>query len=201
MSAAKNKRLIAAVRDYAAAESEPTKHGYMQYAQRHGGPSIEELYTVFGSWRGVCDAAKLTKPRGAPPLGTKKAAIASLKRCYGDKGCIFTKREYAKWAQSQAKTVSLTSILRLFGCWKVAMQEAGLAVTRERRLEAGPELEALIKQICDGRPLSVREWNEQRPDGAPSARSIALAYDGSWPAALEAAGEQPIYPAKKPLYV
>jgi hypothetical protein len=198
VSKSKNdKKLLAGVRAYASQTDRPTKQGYEDYVRiTPGAPSVEDLFQVYGSWRGVCVEMGFRIPRGAAPRGSKEAALTSLRRARRDLGTSFGQRTYDRWAQKHNE-VSLTSILRMYKTWSAALEKAGVAATRLRRIEPGPELEEVIRQICseNGGSLSVRDWNTVRPPGVPSAGRIANHY-GSWPQALLAAGHVPLYPPR-----
>lgn len=191
-------RALDDLKNYLSTTDRPTKAGYERYAEEAGATPIAELYIHFGSWRGICQVLHLRTPKGQPPRGSKDEAITALRRARVDLGPVFSQLDYHAWAQKHGQ-ITLKSILRLWGGqWSLALDEAGIAATRVRSIEAGPELEALIRTVCEenGGSLSVRGWNKCRPQGVPSAGRIADHYGGSWAAAVEAAELEPAYPAR-----
>lgn len=167
-------------------------------------PDHDELVMHFGSWSAVRRAAGLTPASGPKAKGDLLDVDRSMARFRKETNHRARRVDYEAWARQTPGVLSAAQMRRILGTdwWNKATTRGEMAMTRVRRVEPGPELEAQVRLICDGEALSEREYDACRRQRFPnqtlaSAGVIALAYgtrrkDGrrraDWHRALRAAG-------------
>lgn len=137
-----------------------------------------------------------------PSLWTHERVVAAMRRWARRTGSAPT---YAEWSRPngiggglarpsyrRASRPSPHTVARLFGSWNAAVEAAGLEVRRPASDVAKARIISAIRRFADehGRPPTCREWKRSERDH-PSSTTVRDRF-GSWSAAIEAAGFEPL---------